>query len=128
MDPILIDECLTPYLAGVAKMRGLVAMHVAWLNREGSDDRAVAELAAERDYIIVTNNRRDFLRLYAELEVHNGLIIIVPAVPFEEQMRLFDLALDVAERQDSLINLLIEVHADGTAEVRNWAKDGSLGG
>jgi hypothetical protein len=28
LDPILIDECLTPYLAGVAKMRGLVAIHV----------------------------------------------------------------------------------------------------
>jgi hypothetical protein len=87
----------------------------------------LAELAAERDYIVVTNNRRDFLRLYAELEVHNELIIIVPAVPAEEQCQLFDLALDVAERQDSLINLLIEVHADGTVEVRNWAKDASLG-
>ena len=123
MDPILIDECLTPYLAGVAKVRGLVAMHVAWLNREGSDDRALAELAAERDYIIVTNNRRDFLRLYAELEVHNGLIIIVPAVPVEEQCRLFGIALTVAERQESLINLLIEVHVDGSVEVHNWATD-----
>jgi predicted nuclease of predicted toxin-antitoxin system len=53
MDPILIDECLSPYLAGIAEERGYVAMHVAWLNREGSDDRALAILAAERDYIIV---------------------------------------------------------------------------
>jgi len=66
MDPILIDECLTPYLAGVAKERGLVAA--------------------------------------------------------EEPMQLFNLALDVAERQDSLINLLIEVHVDGTVGVRNWAR------
>jgi hypothetical protein len=52
-----------------------------------------------------------------------GLIIIVPTVPTREQVRLFRLALHTAERQDSLINLLIEVHADGRVEVRNWARD-----
>ncbi|PPQ35126.1 DUF5615 family PIN-like protein [Rhodopila globiformis] len=123
MDPILIDECLSPYLAGTAKERGYVAMHVAWLNREGADDRVLAMLAAERDYIIVTNNRRDFLRIYAQLEVHNGLIIIVPTVAADEQCRLSGLALDTVECQDSLINLLVEVRADGSVEVRNWSKD-----
>jgi predicted nuclease of predicted toxin-antitoxin system len=127
IDPILIDECLSPKLASVAQARGLACMHVTWLNLEGTSDWHVAGLAAERNYVIVTNNRKDFLRLYAELEVHNGLIIIVPAVVRREQMRLFDLAIDVAERQDSLINLLIEVHADGSVEVQNWAKDGSAG-
>ena len=68
-DPRLIDECLTPDLAGVAKARGLVAMHVAWLR---AGDCEVAALAAERDYVVVTNDRRDFMRLYASLEVHNG--------------------------------------------------------
>jgi len=29
MDPILIDECLSPYLAGIAKECGYVATHVA---------------------------------------------------------------------------------------------------
>jgi predicted nuclease of predicted toxin-antitoxin system len=122
MDPILIDECLSPTLASVAQARGLVAMHVAWLNLEGVDDWDVASLAAERNYVVVTNNRRDFMRLYVELEVHNGLIIIVPAALRAEQRRLFGIALDTAEQQDSLINLLIEVHADGTVEVRNWSK------
>ena len=55
-------------------------------------------------------------------------IIIVPAVVRKQQMRLFDLALDVAERQDSLINLLIEVHVDGSVEAQNWAKDSLRGG
>jgi predicted nuclease of predicted toxin-antitoxin system len=122
MDPILIDECLTPDLAGVAMARGLVAMHVTWVNLQGSPDWTLAAIAAERDYVIVTNNRRDFLGLYAQLEVHNGLIIIVPAVDLDEQCVLFRIALDTAELQDSLINLLIEVHADGTVEVRNWSK------
>jgi hypothetical protein len=62
------------------------------------------------------------LRLYAQLEVHNGLIIIMPTVSTGEQTRLFEVALDIAERQDSLVNLLIEVHADGTVDVSNWSK------
>jgi len=122
MDPLLIDECLSPRLAAVAQARGLVAMHVAWLNLEGINDWAVAALAAERSYVVVTNNRRDFLRLYDEFDVHNGLIIIMPIVPRNEQKRLFSIALDVAERKDSLVNLLIEVHADGSVDVRNWPK------
>jgi hypothetical protein len=88
-----------------------------------AEDWEIAALAAERDYVVVTNNRRDFLRLYAGFEVHNGLIIVVPAVLRAEQCRLFALALDLAERQDALVNLLIEVHEDGTVDVRNWAKD-----
>jgi hypothetical protein len=56
------------------------------------------------------------------LAVHNGLIIIVPAVVVEEQRRLFNLALDSIGQQDSPINLLIEVHADGTVDVRDWSK------
>jgi predicted nucleic acid-binding protein len=35
---------------------------------EGAPDWEVAAVAVERDYIIVTNNRRDFLRLYAQLD------------------------------------------------------------
>src|SRR4051794_21834554 len=45
---------------------------------------------------------------------------IVPTVPAEEQCQLFALALNAAERQDSLINLLIEVQAGGTVDVCNW--------
>jgi hypothetical protein len=123
MDPILIDECLSPELAAVARARGLVALHVTWLGQKGASDRTLAAWAAERGCIVVTNNRRDFLRLYQRSEVHNGLIVIVPRVRRAVQCRLFGLALDAAERQPSLVNLLIEVQADGTVEVRDWSGD-----
>jgi hypothetical protein len=45
-----------------------------------------------------------------------------PAVVTQEQRRLFNLPVDTAERQDSLVTLLIEVHADGTVDVRDWFK------
>ncbi|HUB44698.1 MAG TPA: hypothetical protein VMB73_06920 [Acetobacteraceae bacterium] len=37
----------------------------------------MAALAAERDYLVVTNNRRDDLRIFTAMDVHNGLIVIV---------------------------------------------------
>ncbi len=83
-------------------------------------------MAAERDDVIVTNNRRDFIRLYAAPEAHNGLIIIVPSVEVPEQRRLFDVALAVAVKQDGLINLLIEVCCDDSVEVQEWSKDKPL--
>jgi hypothetical protein len=119
MDPILIDGCPSPKFASVAVGRGLVAFHVVWVSLEGSEDWNLAAIAAERDYVFVTINRRDFLRLYSQLEVHNGLIIIVPTVSTAERVRLFGIALDVAELQDRLLNLLIEVHADGSVDVRD---------
>jgi hypothetical protein len=127
IDPILIEECLSPRLVGVAKRRGHDSFHVVRINREGYPDRDLAALIAERNYVFVTNNRRDFLRLYASMEIHNGLIVIVPNAGRAEQIRLFELALDAAERQESLVNLLIEVHADRTVEVRNWAMDDLVG-
>ncbi|HUN41737.1 MAG TPA: hypothetical protein VMU81_15745 [Acetobacteraceae bacterium] len=47
----------------------------------------------------------------------------MPAVLIEERVRLFGLALEAAEREETLVNMLIEAHADGTVEVGNWAKD-----
>jgi predicted nuclease of predicted toxin-antitoxin system len=52
MDPILIDECLSPKLASVARERGLVAFHALWVGMEGAEDWDLAALAAERDYVI----------------------------------------------------------------------------
>src|SRR5271165_2508209 len=59
IDPLPIDECLSPDLVALALARGLCALHVVWLNRDGADDRDLAALGAERDYVFVTNNRRD---------------------------------------------------------------------
>lgn len=56
------------------------------------------------------------------MELHSGLIIIVPTADRKKQIRLFELALDAAEQRDSLVNLLIEVHVDGTVDVRDWSK------
>ena len=119
---LLIDECLTVALVAAAKERGMLAEHVAHLGKVGWQDWNVVPFALENDYVLVTNNRSDFLKRYAKLDLHNGLIIIIPSVAAAAQRQLFGRALDVvAEQRGELINQVIEVLVDGSVHIRAWA-------
>ena len=118
----LIDECLSPDLAGIARERGHDAGHVARYGRSGAKDWYLVPFIVEHDLIFVTNNARDFRRLYAELDLHPGLILILPKVRQPRQGELFALALDAVETSRDTINLMIEVDADGGVSVHNWPK------
>jgi predicted nuclease of predicted toxin-antitoxin system len=101
----LIDECLSVGLVALAKERGFQADYVTYIGRSGWSDWNLASYALENDYIFVTNNRRDFLKEYAKIDLHNGLIIIVPDTKRADQQRLFAKVLDVvSERNDDLVN------------------------
>lgn len=75
----LFDECLSPDLAQLAHSLGFEAFHVRDLHRLGSSDPSLALLAIERNYVFVTNNRIDFTQIYRKLELHPGLVIILPS-------------------------------------------------
>ncbi len=123
-DAILVDECLSVALVAVAKERGISALHVGHIGKSGWQDWNLAPYALDHDYIVVTNNRRHFLREYLKHDVHNGLIIVVPNVERDDQIRLFGLALDVALELDAeMTNSLVEVLADGTVHVRTWTSE-----
>lgn len=123
-DRFLIDECLSSGLVAVAKARGLEADHVAHIGKSGWQDWNLVPFAVANDYIIVTNNRRDFLKEYAKLDVHGGLVILIPLVKRDEQIALFAKALDLlAERNDDLVNQLVEVLLDGSVHLRRWSSD-----
>lgn len=120
-DRFLIDECLSGALVGVAKAQGYQADYVTHLGKSGWQDWNLVRFAVANDYIIVTDNRRDFLKEYARLEVHAGLIILLPKGTRDRQMALFQRALDVyATRNDDLINKLLEVARDGSVHIREW--------
>ena len=55
-------------------------------------------------------------------KVHNGLVIIVPSIRRDDQVRLFNRALDAAEALEDTINRLIEVDRDGNVRVLQWSK------
>lgn len=104
----LIDECLHPSLVGLAEDRNHHAHYVVYLGMQGWKDPEVLERAAERDYTLVTNNAVDFRRLYADVDLHAGLIIIIPNVSPDRQRSLFAAVLDHLG-QRSLVNSVVEM-------------------
>ncbi len=121
MERLLIDECLSQALLAVAKERGIHADHVVWLGKSGTQDWNLVPFALDHDYAFVTNNRRDFLRQYARLSAHDGLIILVPMVERDAQIRLFGLVLDHIQSLPDTVNKLVEIFSDGEIRVRDWS-------
>ncbi len=116
----LFDECMTPTLRSVAKEFGHFGLHVEDLKRAGESDEAIAILARDRDCVMVTNNRMDFVRIYRRFELHAGLVIIVPNVSKELQRALFAEVLDGLRSQPDIANALIEVDIEGRVTVTDW--------
>ena len=119
-DPFFIDECLTLALVAKAHSRGHQATHVAFMGLQGEKDWDLLPMLIEKNYVLVTNNGEEFKMRYAKLDIHPGLVIIVPGgIVKEKQVELFDLALDVIEKLNDTINKVIEVAEDGTVTVND---------
>jgi predicted nuclease of predicted toxin-antitoxin system len=108
----LIDECLHESLVEVAHAAGFEGTHVNHLGLSGKPDWQLADRIVKDEFTFVTNNRVDFIRLFAQMELHGGLIIIVPNTVPALQRALFDAAIQYLGGRD-LINTAIEVSLDG---------------
>ena len=108
----LIDECLHESLVGVAHSAGFEATHVNHLGLSGRPDWELAERIVEDEFTFVTNNRVDFIRLFGRMELHAGLIIIVPNTLPALQRALFEGAILYLAGKD-LVNSVIEVSLEG---------------
>jgi predicted nuclease of predicted toxin-antitoxin system len=128
-DPFLIDECLSPDLVAKAHERGLQATHVVHRGLQGTKDHDLLPTIFSGGFVFVTNNGRDFLKLYAKEDIHHGLVIIVPGgITSELQVKLFDDVLIAISGLSDLINKVIEVYIDGTIEVRDYHKGNTASG
>ena len=110
---LLIDECLSPALVRLAQTSGHEAYHLAHIGRAGFEDWQIVELALVRDMVLVTNNASDFRRLYATQKLHPGLVILVPNVEREIQLRLFRASLARLRAIGELVNKALEVNFRG---------------
>jgi hypothetical protein len=73
---------------------------------------------------LVTNNAKDFRRLYAREAIHAGLVILLPNVPPAQQRVLFDAALDDVT-DGGLINQALEVGIiDGAIQISRYELPG----
>ena len=72
-------------------------------------------------FTFVTNNARDFRRLYGAAEIHEGLLILIPNAPPATQRELFAAALDALDDEPGLINEAMEVEiVDGEIEITRY--------
>ena len=110
---ILIDECMSPALVTVANDLGFEAYHVAHRGWAGYSDGQVLREISKGEFVLVTNNRDDFLELIRGVDLHPGLIVLVDNVRRSVQLDLFAIALSAATALPSMINRVIEVDAAG---------------
>jgi predicted nuclease of predicted toxin-antitoxin system len=96
-------------LVGVAHGAGFEAIHVNHLGLSGKPDWELAERILKDEFTFVTNDRLDFLRLFARMEFHAGL---VPNVIPRLQRALFEAAIQFLGASE-LINSVIEVTLGG---------------
>jgi predicted nuclease of predicted toxin-antitoxin system len=93
----LIDECLSPRLATVARERGYPqSTHVTWLGLRAQQDWALVRRAVADGYVLVTNDKADFTALMEREHGHPGLVCITIAHGLNRldvQTRLFQHAL-----------------------------------
>ena len=90
---------------------GFDATHVNHLGLTGRPDWELADRIVEDEFTFVTNNRVDFIRLFGKMELHAGLIIIVPNAVPAVQRALFEAAVQYLAGRD-LVNAVIEVTLD----------------
>ena len=116
----LIDECLSPKLAEVATSRSQSAWHVNHRGLARRADPLIARWCVGHDLVLVTNNARDFRRVYANFELHPGLVILLPRVERPDQIVLFGAVLDRVATEPDLINKLVEIDAAGAITIMDW--------
>ncbi|SMH26558.1 DUF5615 family PIN-like protein [Mesorhizobium australicum] len=118
----LIDECLHTTLVAVAQNRGHECFHVNWLGLSGETDWDLMPRIVDENFTFVTNNARDFRKLYANEELHAGLVIIVPQLLPARQRDLFEAVLAELEPEGELVNEVIEITLDGdVAEMTRYS-------
>ena len=88
----LIDECLSPGLAAVARKRGYPeSTHVTWLGLKARQDWVLVRRAVSDGYVLVTNDSADFTALMKREDRHPGLVCMTVAhglMSLEVQTRL----------------------------------------
>ena len=114
---ILIDECLTVRLVDVAQQAGFEAYHVAHRGWNALKDPALFAQIQDESFTFVTNNRDDFITLVPAGRFTRGLIVILPNVRRDEQIALFTQALALASSLPSMVNRVIEIDRNGSAQL-----------
>jgi predicted nuclease of predicted toxin-antitoxin system len=119
----IFDECVTPRLVRKASDFGYYGIHVAAVGMASASDDLICARAIESRRILVTNNGRDFRRLYRRFRHHPGLLILLPSVGWQEQVALFEKLLRFIENEDKVVDRVVEIRRDGHITIQPWTVD-----
>ena len=73
----LVDECLSSELVTIARSRGnWESTHVTWLGLRSRKDWSIVRRAINDGYVLVTNDKTDFISLIRREKVHAGLVCL----------------------------------------------------
>lgn len=92
------DACVTPRLEDVAHRRGYEATSNRSRGLLTAPDSELYPVVTAEDWVLVTNNERDFRTLASEAELHPGLIVL-PQGKVAQQQRWFDAVITHIEAQ-----------------------------
>jgi predicted nuclease of predicted toxin-antitoxin system len=126
----LIDECLSPKLAELARSQGFgESSHLVWLGRAAASDWNLIPFITAGDWTFVTRNAIDFRGSssnpgakgqYARLDLHAGLICLNAATSMTRslQLELFSEALRELALAPDLVNQVLEVTLEPDGDIR----------
>jgi predicted nuclease of predicted toxin-antitoxin system len=119
----LVDENLSVKLPQAAHKRGFEATHVVHLGLREWKDWSILQLAAEQNWVLVTNNAVEFRSRYRKVARHPGVIFLLPSVRRQTQLLLFEAALDDLAVDPELTNkaLDVELSEDAQIVIRRYA-------
>ena len=105
----LVDENLSVKLPEVAHKRDFEATHVIHLGLSGWDDWNILEIVEKAGWVLVSNNAVEFRSRYRGIEVHPGVVFLLPSVRREQQIMLFEAALDDIAINPDMTNQALDV-------------------
>ena len=118
----LVDENLSVLLPETAHARGYEATHINHYGLHQSKDWDILKVVEEEDWTLVTNNAIEFRGRFQRIEVHPGVVFLIPAVHRALQIELFSAALDVIDKSPDMVNIALDVtYSDDRVRVNRYA-------
>ena len=118
---LLLDEHISPSLVGKLGDKGVFAVAAVHVGLSGKPDEQIMNYALENDFVVVTSNARDFIRLL-NVEVHPGLIVLRESglTRDEQWERIRPVIEHVLRSSDDnlLVNKLVEISDGNKWEIR----------
>lgn len=109
----LVDENLSVQLPSVAQARGYEAIHVNHRGLHQATDWEILDVIEKEEWVLVTNNAIEFRGRFRKLEVHPGVVFLIPSAPRSVQIELFHAALDEIDQDRDTVNTATDVFYEG---------------